>query len=173
MYRIKWSWITVWLLTILQVFSIREAATNNLKRLAEEFGPEWAMQHIVPQVFFFFGSQTLFVFLSSFWCLRLWFVIHVYIFFQQIFFMEYLANCGETASLLAGVRLHSSDARQTPQRQKLCNRLNFLIISYLKIIVVLLQNCLWLWSQGTVEELINLKYEQHGLLQTYSQMYSM
>lgn len=33
-----------------QVFSIRDAAANNLKRLAEEFGPEWAMQHIVPQV---------------------------------------------------------------------------------------------------------------------------
>ncbi|KAI8023484.1 Serine/threonine-protein phosphatase 2A 65 kDa regulatory subunit A alpha isoform [Camellia lanceoleosa] len=26
------------------VYSIRDAAANNLKRLAEEFGPEWAMQ---------------------------------------------------------------------------------------------------------------------------------
>lgn len=34
----------------LQVYSIRDAAANNLKRLAEEFGPEWAMQHIIPQV---------------------------------------------------------------------------------------------------------------------------
>lgn len=34
----------------LQVYSIRDAAANNLKRLAEEFGSEWAMQHIVPQV---------------------------------------------------------------------------------------------------------------------------
>lgn len=34
----------------LQVHSIRDAAANNLKRLAEEFGPEWAMQHIIPQV---------------------------------------------------------------------------------------------------------------------------
>nr|CAA57527.1 65 kDa regulatory subunit of protein phosphatase 2A [Arabidopsis thaliana] len=35
-----------------KVYSIREAAAaaNNLKRLAEEFGPEWAMQHLVPQV---------------------------------------------------------------------------------------------------------------------------
>ncbi|GJN12703.1 hypothetical protein PR202_ga31008 [Eleusine coracana subsp. coracana] len=33
-----------------KVFSIRDAAANNLKRLAEEFGPEWAMQHIIPQV---------------------------------------------------------------------------------------------------------------------------
>ncbi|CAH2045474.1 unnamed protein product [Thlaspi arvense] len=33
-----------------KVHSIRDAAANNLKRLAEEFGPEWAMQHIVPQV---------------------------------------------------------------------------------------------------------------------------
>ncbi|KAM7268387.1 hypothetical protein ACFE04_010553 [Oxalis oulophora] len=32
------------------VYSIRDAAANNVKRLAEEFGPEWAMQHIVPQV---------------------------------------------------------------------------------------------------------------------------
>ena len=35
---------------LFQVYSIREAAANNLKRLAEEFGSEWAMQHIVPQV---------------------------------------------------------------------------------------------------------------------------
>ncbi|RWW25516.1 hypothetical protein GW17_00010139 [Ensete ventricosum] len=33
-----------------KVFSIREAAANNLKRLAEEFGPEWAMHNIVPQL---------------------------------------------------------------------------------------------------------------------------
>ncbi|KAL9259653.1 Serine/threonine-protein phosphatase 2A 65 kDa regulatory subunit A beta isoform-like protein [Drosera capensis] len=32
-----------------KVYSIRDAAANNLKRLAEKFGPEWAMQHIVPQ----------------------------------------------------------------------------------------------------------------------------
>lgn len=39
-------------LFVLQLYSIRDAAANNLKCLAEEFGPEWAMQHIVPQVFF-------------------------------------------------------------------------------------------------------------------------
>ncbi|KAJ0727226.1 putative armadillo-like helical protein [Helianthus annuus] len=33
-----------------KVYSIREAVANILKRLAEEFGPDWAMQHIVPQV---------------------------------------------------------------------------------------------------------------------------
>ncbi|KAG5608220.1 hypothetical protein H5410_019501 [Solanum commersonii] len=38
----KW-WLMV-------VYSIRDAAANNLKRLAEEFGPEWAIQHIIPQV---------------------------------------------------------------------------------------------------------------------------
>ena len=36
----------------MQVYSIRDAAANNLKRLAEEFGPEWALQHIIPQVVF-------------------------------------------------------------------------------------------------------------------------
>ncbi|KAI3811915.1 hypothetical protein L1987_16611 [Smallanthus sonchifolius] len=33
-----------------KVNSIRDGAANNLKRLAEAFGPDWAMQHIVPQV---------------------------------------------------------------------------------------------------------------------------
>mgnify|MGYP007132927016 CR=1 FL=1 len=45
----------------MQVFSIREAAANNLKRLAEEFGPEWAMQHIVPQVLFLEAFHLLLV----------------------------------------------------------------------------------------------------------------
>ncbi|KAG4918701.1 hypothetical protein JHK85_056982 [Glycine max] len=36
-----------------KVHSIREAAANNLKRLAEEFGPEWAMQHIIPQKYLY------------------------------------------------------------------------------------------------------------------------
>ncbi|WZY86658.1 hypothetical protein YC2023_033042 [Brassica napus] len=35
---------------LMLVYSIREAAANNLRRFAEEFGPEWAMQHLVPQV---------------------------------------------------------------------------------------------------------------------------
>lgn len=33
-----------------QVYSIREAAATNLKRLAEEFGAEWAQTQIVPLV---------------------------------------------------------------------------------------------------------------------------
>ncbi|KAE8657452.1 Serine/threonine-protein phosphatase 2A 65 kDa regulatory subunit A beta isoform [Hibiscus syriacus] len=33
-----------------KVYSIRDAAANNLKRLAEEFGRDWAMEHIIPQV---------------------------------------------------------------------------------------------------------------------------
>lgn len=32
------------------VFSIREAATHNLKRLTEVFGVEWASQNIIPKV---------------------------------------------------------------------------------------------------------------------------
>ncbi|CAN6847227.1 unnamed protein product [Brassica oleracea] len=41
---------TVWKVLFGKVYSIREAAANNLKHFAEEFGPEWAMQHLVPQV---------------------------------------------------------------------------------------------------------------------------
>lgn len=32
------------------VFSIREAATRNLMKLAQEFGPDWAKDHLVPPV---------------------------------------------------------------------------------------------------------------------------
>ena len=32
-----------------QVYSIREAATQNLQKLAAEFGPDWAKEHLVPQ----------------------------------------------------------------------------------------------------------------------------
>lgn len=42
---------------LVQVYSIRDAAANNLKRLAEEFGPEWAMQHIIPQVATTFSTR--------------------------------------------------------------------------------------------------------------------
>ena len=35
---------------VVQVYSIREAATSNLAKLAREFGPEWARDHLVPQV---------------------------------------------------------------------------------------------------------------------------
>jgi hypothetical protein len=32
------------------VYSIREAATQNLQQLAQEFGSDWAKEHLVPQV---------------------------------------------------------------------------------------------------------------------------
>lgn len=32
------------------VYSIREAAINVLQAVAKEFGPDWAREHVVPQV---------------------------------------------------------------------------------------------------------------------------
>ena len=32
------------------VYAIREAATNNLKKLVEKFGTDWAQQTIIPKV---------------------------------------------------------------------------------------------------------------------------
>ncbi len=37
-------------LVFAQVFSIREAATLNLMKLAKEFGPDWAKDHLVPRI---------------------------------------------------------------------------------------------------------------------------
>lgn len=36
--------------TIFLVFAIREAATQNLKKLVEKFGPEWATNTVIPKV---------------------------------------------------------------------------------------------------------------------------
>jgi serine/threonine-protein phosphatase 2A regulatory subunit A len=38
------SWLTD------QVFAIREAATNNLKKLVEKFGRDWAQNTVIPKV---------------------------------------------------------------------------------------------------------------------------
>jgi hypothetical protein len=35
---------------VLAVFAIREAATLNLKKLVEKFGPEWAQSTVIPKV---------------------------------------------------------------------------------------------------------------------------
>ena len=33
-----------------QVYAIREAAANNLKKLVEKFGTDWAQQTVIPKV---------------------------------------------------------------------------------------------------------------------------
>jgi serine/threonine-protein phosphatase 2A regulatory subunit A len=38
------SWLTD------HVFAIREAATNNLKKLVEKFGRDWAQNSVIPKV---------------------------------------------------------------------------------------------------------------------------
>lgn len=35
---------------LLPVYAIREAATQNLKRLVEKFGPQWAQSTVIPKV---------------------------------------------------------------------------------------------------------------------------
>lgn len=39
-----------YVIVLLLVFAIREAATGNIKRLVEKFGVEWAQQAIIPKV---------------------------------------------------------------------------------------------------------------------------
>ena len=66
----------------LQVYSIRDAAANNLKRLAEEFGPEWAVLHIIPQVCVALvclnfttlsnNSEFSLLLISQWWCWMCW-----------------------------------------------------------------------------------------------------
>ena len=38
----------VWFLPL--VFAIREAATNNLRKLVEKFGSDWASQNVLPKI---------------------------------------------------------------------------------------------------------------------------
>jgi len=43
-------WLQSLLLSLLSVYAIREAATLNLKKLVEKFGPEWAQNTVIPKV---------------------------------------------------------------------------------------------------------------------------
>lgn len=43
-------WLQSVLLSLLSVYAIREAATLNLKKLVEKFGPEWAQNTVIPKV---------------------------------------------------------------------------------------------------------------------------
>ena len=50
------------------VFAIREAATNNLKKLVEKFGTEWAQQTVIPKVKYLASSSKIFrIFLKNIW----------------------------------------------------------------------------------------------------------
>ncbi|MCD7457670.1 hypothetical protein HAX54_035743 [Datura stramonium] len=48
MKSVSWCFLDMDVAYTSEVYSIRDAAANNLKCLAEKFGPEWAMQHIIP-----------------------------------------------------------------------------------------------------------------------------
>lgn len=49
-YAFHISSMTVWSSPLLTVYAIREAATNNLMKLVQKFGTEWAQNTIVPKV---------------------------------------------------------------------------------------------------------------------------
>ena len=52
------------------VFAIREAATNNLKRLVEKFGVEWAQQAIIPKVIQMANDQNYLHRLTCLFCIN-------------------------------------------------------------------------------------------------------
>jgi len=72
------SWLTD------HVFAIREAATNNLKKLVEKFGRDWAQNTVIPKVIQLARDQN---YLYRMTCL---FAINVFINFQKF---SYLSIC--------------------------------------------------------------------------------
>lgn len=54
----------------IQVFAIREAATNNLKKLVEKFGHEWAQNTIIPKVLNMARDQNYLIRMTCLFCIN-------------------------------------------------------------------------------------------------------
>jgi serine/threonine-protein phosphatase 2A regulatory subunit A len=52
------------------VFAIREAATNNLKKLVEKFGHEWAQTTIIPKVLNMARDQNYLIRMTCLFCIN-------------------------------------------------------------------------------------------------------
>jgi hypothetical protein len=52
------------------VYAIREAATNNLKKLVEKFGTDWAQQTIIPKVIAMSRDQNYLHRLTCLFCIN-------------------------------------------------------------------------------------------------------
>jgi serine/threonine-protein phosphatase 2A regulatory subunit A len=53
-----------------QVYAIREAATNNLKKLVEKFGHEWAQNTIIPKVMTMARDQNYLIRMTCLFCIN-------------------------------------------------------------------------------------------------------
>jgi serine/threonine-protein phosphatase 2A regulatory subunit A len=72
------SWLTD------HVFAIREAATNNLKKLVEKFGRDWAQNTVIPKVIQLARDQN---YLYRMTCL---FAINVFINFKNFLIFRFV-----------------------------------------------------------------------------------
>lgn len=52
------------------VYAIREAATNNLKKLVEKFGHEWAQSTIIPKVLNMSRDQNYLIRMTCLFCIN-------------------------------------------------------------------------------------------------------
>jgi hypothetical protein len=52
------------------VYAIREAATNNLKKLVEKFGHEWAQNTIIPKVLNMARDQNYLIRMTCLFCIN-------------------------------------------------------------------------------------------------------
>jgi serine/threonine-protein phosphatase 2A regulatory subunit A len=52
------------------VYAIREAATNNLKKLVEKFGQEWAQNTIIPKVMTMARDQNYLIRMTCLFCIN-------------------------------------------------------------------------------------------------------
>ena len=52
------------------MFAIREAATNNLKKLVEKFGHEWAQNTIIPKVLNMARDQNYLIRMTCLFCIN-------------------------------------------------------------------------------------------------------
>jgi len=80
------------------VYAIREAATNNLKKLVEKFGTDWAQQNIIPKVIAMSNDQNYLHRMTCLFCINVSFIL-----FLQSSSLNYQARKFQFQQVLAEV----------------------------------------------------------------------
>lgn len=72
------------------VYAIREAATLNLKKLVEKFGPEWAQNTVIPKVLAMSRDQNYLHRMTCLFCINVSYISISYDFKTRIVLVRYL-----------------------------------------------------------------------------------
>lgn len=81
------------------VYAIREAATLNLKKLVEKFGPDWAQNTVIPKVLAMSRDQNYLHRMTCLFCINVSYIIMLYNGFTMTIVIVCILTCKFTQFL--------------------------------------------------------------------------